>query len=204
MVGPDGSIHIAEYRSLSQKKLQLISRFLAYTIPCLYFVGFVGGSEPLIVQIIVLITNVTMACLFCTKIRRESHLFSHFVSLHSWRYCSKFLSSDVVGYPQIVSPTRLPCLVCISNPFWSGMQIICWLIHILNWDYSNTFHARIMILVLDTQPFLLIFVTPSPTDFLNANLKRNFCLICSIWFCCPVEFQLTYLCITPIHSVAPC
>ncbi len=41
---------------------------------------------------------------------------------------------------------------------------------------------------------LLILITLSPTDFLNANLKRIFC---SIW--CPAEFQVTYLCITLIH-----
>ncbi len=35
--------------------------------------------EPLIVQIIILIRNVTMACLFCTGIRRDSRLFYHFV-----------------------------------------------------------------------------------------------------------------------------
>ena len=40
-------------------------------------------AEPLIVQIILLIRNITMACLFCTEIRRDSRLFSHFVSLHA-------------------------------------------------------------------------------------------------------------------------
>jgi hypothetical protein len=65
MVGLDGSIHMAEYRSLSQN-MQLISRFLAYIIPCLYFVGHACRAEGLIVQIIVLIVDVTMACLFCT------------------------------------------------------------------------------------------------------------------------------------------
>ncbi len=45
---------------------------------------------------------------------------------------------------------------------------------------------------------LLILVTLSPTDFLNANLKRNFCSIC-----CPAEFQVICLWITPIHSIAP-
>ncbi len=57
MVGPDESIHMAKYRSLSQN-IATDSRFhfLAYTIPCLYFVVHACGLEPLIVLIIILNT----------------------------------------------------------------------------------------------------------------------------------------------------
>ncbi len=113
------------------------------------------GAEPLIVQIIILIRNVTVACfILYTNQVRFTCFFSHFISLHAWLYCSTFLSSHVVTEPYIVSPTRLLCLVCINNPvFWSGRHIMCWQIHILNWADCNTFHARIMILVLDTSHF---------------------------------------------------
>ncbi len=150
MVGPDGLNHMAYGRvSITEPKtLQLISRFLAYTIPCLYFVGHACGAEPLLVQIILVIRNVTMSCLFWTEIRRDSRLFSHLVSLHAWQYCSTFLSSDVVRGPYIVSPSRLPCFVCINNPvFWSGMQIICWRIHTVNWADCNT-HQWIGIFII--------------------------------------------------------
>ncbi len=75
MVGPDGSIHMAEYRSLEPKKLQLISRFLADTIPCLYLVGHACEAEPLIVQIIILIRNVTMAWFFFVQKSGEIRVY---------------------------------------------------------------------------------------------------------------------------------
>jgi hypothetical protein len=87
MVGPDRSIHMAEYRSLSPKNCNSFRGSwqiqFHHQFPCYYFVGHASGAEPLIVQIIILIMNVTMACLFCTEIRRDSRLFSHFVPLHA-------------------------------------------------------------------------------------------------------------------------
>ncbi len=53
-----------------------------------------------------------------------------------------------------MSLTRRPCLVRINNPeFRSGMQIISWRIDILNWADHDTFHAQIMILVLDAHHY---------------------------------------------------
>jgi hypothetical protein len=56
----------------------MISRFLAYTIPCLYFVGHACGSESLIVLINILIFYTTMAGLICTEIRRDLRQFFSF------------------------------------------------------------------------------------------------------------------------------
>jgi hypothetical protein len=47
------------------------------------FVGHACGAEHLIVQINVLIVYITIACLFCTEIRRYSRQIFHFVSLHA-------------------------------------------------------------------------------------------------------------------------
>jgi hypothetical protein len=52
MVGPDGSIHMAEYQSLSQRNVT------HFEVPGIYYsmiVGHACGAEPLIVQIIILI-----------------------------------------------------------------------------------------------------------------------------------------------------
>ncbi len=56
---------------------------------------------------------------------------------------------------------------------------------------------QVMILVLDTQHFASNFCH-NISHRLPQCLKRNFCSIC-----CPDEFQVTYLCITPIHFIAP-
>ncbi len=109
-------------------------------------------AEHLIVQIITLIRNVTMACLFCTEIRRDSRLFSHFVSLHAWWYCSTFLSSDViltscclhvfhVWYVSIIQIFGQECKLYVDGSmFWIEPT-------------TTKFHTLIMILVLDAQHF---------------------------------------------------
>ncbi len=52
--------------------MQLISRSLACSISCLYFVDLACGSEHLIMLVVILIFYVIMACLFRTEIRWDA------------------------------------------------------------------------------------------------------------------------------------
>ena len=54
------------------------------------------------------------------------------------------------------------------------MQNICWRIHILNWADRNTFHARIMILVLDTQHFASNFCHTMSHRLPNCKCEEEF------------------------------
>jgi hypothetical protein len=59
-----------------------------------------------------------------------------------------------------------------------------------------TFHAWIVIQFLDTHHFASTFCHTISHRLPKCRFERNFCSIC-----CPNEFQMTHLCITPIHCI---